>query len=204
MAQTLWNGERVPSDDDMWNLVPDWRRTALLGNRVIPVFSKSERDSLSASAPDGVIPDGTIALRMDQSTRGAVFDVFVGGAWVDGKTGVLTTGVGITASSVATLTSYAISRQGTTVTARVDLVYTGPMVTADAGTGNMVDTSIFTIESGWQPIWATYDVTWTRPGTSGYGGRIDSGGVAAITHAAPGVYLNTGNAIRLDASWQIA
>lgn len=82
-----WNGNYIPSGADPWNLVDDMRRHATQNNRVIPVFSKSERDDLRLNAPGGTVPEGTVALRLDQSSKGPVFDIHAGGVWVAGDTG---------------------------------------------------------------------------------------------------------------------
>lgn len=202
MAVT-WNENLVPSELDPWNLVTDMRRLAEASNRVIPVYSKSQRDQLAASAPNGVVPDGTVVVRMDLSQRGAVMDVFMNGTWMEGDTGVRTTGVNIQASGVAKVESYSLRRRGTRVTARIDLTYTGPELTGDSVTGNIADTTLFTIEAAWQPVWATYDVTWSNPGTSTYFGRINTGGVAAVTSLLPGGKLPKDSPVRLDGSWDV-
>lgn len=84
MADT-WNGNYVPSATDQWNLIADFTKHAQLNNRVIPVDSASERDALKSAAPGGVVPDGTVVLRLDQSTLEPIFDVCVAGAWLEGK-----------------------------------------------------------------------------------------------------------------------
>lgn len=86
MAET-WNGNYVPAGADPWNLVEDMRKNAVQNNRVIPVFSKSERDDLSTNAPGGAIPEGTVVLRLDQSSKGPVFDIYAGNGWVAGDSG---------------------------------------------------------------------------------------------------------------------
>jgi len=75
---TTWNGNYVPSEGDLYKFVEDFRKHALQNNRVIPVYTLAERDGLAALHPDGIIPDGTVVLRMDQ---GGVFDVRVDGGW---------------------------------------------------------------------------------------------------------------------------
>jgi len=81
-----WNGNYVPNGADPWSLVDDMRKAAIQNNRVIPVFSKAERDDLATNAPNGVVPDGTVVLRLDQSAKGPVFDIYASG-WVAGDTG---------------------------------------------------------------------------------------------------------------------
>lgn len=203
MAET-WNGNKVPAEDDRWNLVADIRRLAILNNRVIPVYSKAERDALSAAAGEGAVPDGTVVLRMDQVAKGGVFDVYADGKWYVGDTGIITSGISIQAAPNFKIESYSLVRTGSMVTARVDASYTGPDIEANSTNGNIVDTAVFTLESGWSPIWATYDVAWTFPGTSAWFGRVDSGGGAAITHGLPGNTFKKTHALRLDGSWRIA
>lgn len=82
-----WNKNYVPAGTDQWNLVADMQRLAVQNNRVIPVYSKAERNQLTTDAPTGGIPEGTVALRMDQSTDGPVFDVFTSTGWVEGDSG---------------------------------------------------------------------------------------------------------------------
>lgn len=102
MADTTWNGNQVPSGTDFWNLVADLRRLADNNNRLIPVYSKAERDSLSA--PGSGIPDGTVVIRLDQSIKGLILDVYKDGAWIDGDTGwvTLTMASGYTAQNIFT------------------------------------------------------------------------------------------------------
>lgn len=80
MAST-WNGNVVPTENDFWNLVSDMRTQAIYNNRLVPVWSVSERNGLATAAPSGVIPEGTVAVRMD---RGGALDVFVDSGWVEG------------------------------------------------------------------------------------------------------------------------
>lgn len=200
---TTWNGNYTPAQDDMWNLVADMRKQAILNNRVIPVYSTSERDGLASLAPDGIIPDGTVVVRMDQTTKGAMFDVFVDGDWVVGDTGILTSGVTITAGAYATVDSYSVTRTGPQVTARIDFTFTGDDMTVPES-GNIADRGLFTIEPAYKPIWATYDMSYTQPGMATWFGRVDSGGVAALTHGVPGMTLEKNSELRLDGSWRIA
>lgn len=200
---TTWNGNSTPAQDDMWNLVEDMRKQAILNNRVIPVYSKAERDGLSAAAPDGVIPDGTVVVRMDQVAKGAVFDVFADGSWKVGDTGILTSGVSVTSAGPTTIQSYSVSRTGPLVTARVDFTYTGERLEPN-GRGNMTDVSLFSFEAGWSPIWATYNVAITWPGAQQFFGRVDSGGLASLTHGIAGQDLPPDTPLRLDGSWRIS
>lgn len=203
MAST-WNGNFTPIDDDMWNLVADMRKQAILNNRVIPVYSKSERDGLAAASPDGVIPDGTVVLRMDQSARGAVFDVFMSGAWMAGDTGVVTSGVNVQEfPGKSALASYAFRRRGTTVTARIDLNYTGSEQVSNGVTGNITDINMLSIEQDWRPIWDTCDIAFTQPGVSQFFGRIEAGGLLVLTHCGPGGTLPSGAPLRIDGSWEV-
>lgn len=201
---TTWNGNYTPAQDDMWNLIEDMRKHAILNNRVIPVFSKAERDGLTDSAPDGIIPDGTVVVRMDQANKGAVFDVYANGKWNVGDTGILTSGVNVQAGAGFKVESYSLVRTGSLVTARVDVSYTGADIEANSTNGNILDTTVFTLEPAWAPIWATYDVAWTFPGTSAWFGRVDSGGSAAITHGLPGNTFRKTHVLRMDGSWRIA
>lgn len=200
---TTWNGNYTPAQDDMWNLVEDMRKHAILNNRVIPVYSKAERDGLSDAAPDGVIPDGTVVLRMDQTNKGAVFDVFADGSWKVGDTGVLTSGISVTSAGPTTIQSYSLARSGPLVTARVDFTYTGERLEPN-GRGNMDDVSLFQLDSAWSPLWATYDVAIHWPGVQHFFGRMDSGGLAALTHGIAGQDLPPNTPLRLDGSWRIA
>lgn len=202
---TTWNGNHTPGNDDMWNLVVDMRKQAILNNRVIPVFSKSERDGLVDAAPNGVIPDGTVVVRMDQASKGAIFDVFANGSWQVGDTGVLTSGISLTAAADFTLESYSLVRTGPQVTARVDLTFTGESISSSGTMGNIVpDLDVFQLESKYAPLWATYNVSWCRTGAAQYFGRIDSGGGGTITHMVSGGEIAKGTAVRFDGSWRIA
>ncbi|WP_443346031.1 hypothetical protein [Arthrobacter rhombi] len=187
----------------MWNLVADMRKHAVLNNRIIPVYSKSERDGLSSAAPGGVVPEGTVVLRMDQVAKGAVFDVFADGKWQVGETGILTSGISIIGSGVAEVNSYSVTRSGPTVTARVDLTYQGPKLTTDS-VGNIPDTDLFTIETAWKPVWATSDVNLMRPGIVQWFAYVSEAGTCAATHGMPGMVLDTGHKLRMDGSWRIA
>lgn len=81
MANT-WNGNYVPTEGDFWKLVDDLRKHANQNNRIIPVNSLEERTALAAAAPGGVIPPGTVVIRLD---LGGVLDRFVDGKWIDGR-----------------------------------------------------------------------------------------------------------------------
>lgn len=201
---TTWNDNYTPAQDDMWNLVPDMRKQAILNNRVIPVYSKAERDGLATSAPDGVIPDGTIVVRLDHANKGAVFDVFSSGSWKDGETGIVTSGIAISTTGDFTIQSYSFARSGATVSARIDFTYTGATVTPTAENGNFADMGMFQIPGEWSPIWATYDLAIYRPGRYSYFGRMDSGGTATMTHGIAGHPLEKGDQLRMDGSWRIA
>lgn len=76
-----WNGNYVATNQDFWNVVGDMQKTAVNNNRVVPVLSTAERDGLATSAPDNVIPDGTVVVRLD---RNGAFDIRVDGSWIEG------------------------------------------------------------------------------------------------------------------------
>lgn len=81
MPETLWNGIKVPTQTDMWNLVPDLKVLGESSNPVIPVNSQAERDALTGPS-GGALRNGTIALRMDLSRSAAAYDVYLNGGWV--------------------------------------------------------------------------------------------------------------------------
>lgn len=188
----------------MWNLITDMRNQAVLNNRVVPVYSKAERNGLASNAPGGEVPDGTVALRMDQSARGPVFDVFISGEWVAGDTGVVTSGLNVqNVPGKSTLSSYAFRRRGTTVTARIDMVYKGSEQVSNGVTGNITDINMLSLEQDWRPIWDTCDLTFTQPGVSQFFGRVESGGSIVLTHCGPGGTLPANAPIRVDGSWEV-
>lgn len=201
---TTWNGNHTPVEDDMWNLVTDMRKQAVLNNRVIPVYSKSERDGLASVAPDGVVPEGTVVLRVDQVNKGAIFDVFADGKWVVGDTGIMNSGVNITGIGGVIVDSYAVSRTGPLVTIGVDLTYKGVTLTADS-VCNIADTRIFNIETAWSPLVTSWDVSIMRTGVTQWFGYLSDGGNCAVTHgSAPGIELKDGHPLRVDGTWRIA
>ena len=81
MAQTLYNGIKVPTNGDAYNLTGDLAIMGASGITPIPVPSKSARDALAASAPGGTLPVGTMVIRKDQSMFIETWD---GTNWVTG------------------------------------------------------------------------------------------------------------------------
>lgn len=139
---TSWNGNYVPGASDQWNLIADWQKHAALNNRVIPVNSQAQRDSLIDSAPDGKIPEGTIVLRLDKSAKSLVLDHFVNGGWVDGRrTPVSAAGLAtVTPSAANTPTSVDVAfpvglfSESPAVTLTPNTAFPGSSVTGVAAT----------------------------------------------------------------------
>lgn len=63
--QTLFNGAEVFTNGDPYNLADDVAKAFKSVNTVIRVSSLSERDSLAAAAPGGVLPVPTVVFRTD-------------------------------------------------------------------------------------------------------------------------------------------
>jgi hypothetical protein len=66
MAQTLYNGARVPTNSDPYDLTADMAKLCISLNIPIPVVNQGQRDGLAALA-GGTLPVGIMVLRRDQS-----------------------------------------------------------------------------------------------------------------------------------------
>lgn len=67
--QTLFNGVKVPTNGDPYNLLDDLAAAFETANVIIQISSETQRDGLPALAPDGVLPVPTFIYRTDLNRR---------------------------------------------------------------------------------------------------------------------------------------
>lgn len=201
MPEILWNKIRIPSLTDMWDFITDLKKMGESVNAPIPVSSKAERDALTG--PGGAaVPDGTVVVRLD---NGGVLDIRIGGAWRDGDTGLLSSGLAITPAANFTITDYFLRRRGKNVSGRVQVKYTGPDVSSDSA-GNFGDTTAFTLPAGWRPDAYRRDVQWQNTGVAQLFGGANTDGTVLLSHAArsSGVVLSSGTSYNAFLDYEIA
>ena len=115
--------------------------------------------------------------------------------------GRVTSGLTITATNASDIT-YLFLRRGKRVTVRVDFTYTGPELTGGPD-GNVLDTEVFVMPPGWRPFSVTYDLWLGATSLYRVGSRVDASGPVTIIDAAPGITILTGQAMRMNASYEL-
>ena len=116
-------------------------------------------------------------------------------------TGFITSGLSFTVTQ-AIVTGYVCRRRGKTAFVRVNFNYTGPTVTGGPD-GNVLDQEVLTLPSGWRPYHPTYDFYVGAPSLYRIGGQIDASGKFVISDAPPGVTIESGVPLQINARLEL-
>lgn len=111
-----------------------------------------------------------------------------------------TTTSGATASTGFSLSSFSGRRTGKVVTVTVNCTRTGAMISeTSAGSGNIDDTAMATLPSGWRPP-ELMEALWDSGFNDG-GATISTSGVITLRTTSGSAGINTGHNPRVSASW---
>jgi hypothetical protein len=108
----------------------------------------------------------------------------------------VTTGLTITAATNWTVSSYRCRRVGRQVMALVSVAYSGSTLTV-AANGDLSDTTIFTLPSGWRPLAGSWSIDAARAGLSQWFGVVSGAGDVSITHGIPALTIASGNVLTI-------